>query len=771
MRLARRRGIALILALLTTVILVTLSMAFMSLSLSEARTSRTYGYEETSVQAASAAIELAIVYMGHGTDLNTWEFKDWPNPSGQPSMAFGFYNVLRATPDGVANMISPSPQLSVSVLNITQDPGLEAFVPKNVSAAEQTRIRGDLRRLRFNYPPNSRPVLGQDLQYDADVVVEPILLDRNQGRHDYRLISTARIYQAAPSVQQIPPGQEPVATRVIEARVKESSFDYAHFVANARSWNVQGYTIDTLPYAQPNNPNGPLADLTDYVKIPNKYIEDGPMRIDGQAPVDPSATQSRQRVVGSSGNLHFSAGLQDGDVRFTHKLFINQPNNVYEDQDIDDGSMGGFNAGLNPSAMRVGIPDFRNQDMILASQLVVDPNGNPPDRSGYIPVATSEIPGVTNLADAPKPAPDPSLGPFQEYQTVYDETTNSMKQVIKDFDFRPRFPNVEVTLDGENIHVLKRDTKTNAVIPGSEQDLTVRQLKMGVLYVQGGNVVVKTAGNADSNTGKFRGRLSIVAAEDPEREAFDSNSPNAIYCQAAREYLNYQKQRWQQAVTSGNQLPPLSDFPTPPYTATQLQQAAASGLISKAPPTGVAGTHVYWPAPDAELDSNGNPIKSKVEREGNLIIADDVVYDQNAGNSLGLFAQNFVLLNDNTPSDTLTVDAVLMSKERSVSLDWDNTGRQNYNTWLEMMRSKNASGEKMERTISIKGSVIGEYIDVEGDEKGRGYVSQKFEYDLALRNQNPPFMPRPNLAQLSGGYRFMILHYLDRGSLSTAGLI
>ena len=65
--LRRRRGVALILALLTTVILVTLSLAFMSLSLSEARTSRSYGYVETSVQAASYGLEYALTYMGRGT--------------------------------------------------------------------------------------------------------------------------------------------------------------------------------------------------------------------------------------------------------------------------------------------------------------------------------------------------------------------------------------------------------------------------------------------------------------------------------------------------------------------------------------------------------------------------------------------------------------------------------------------------------------------------------------------------------------------------------
>jgi hypothetical protein len=768
----RRRGVALILAMLTTVILVTLSLAFMSLSLSEARTSRAYSYEETSVQAASYGLEYALVYMGNGrgdgSGHNTWEVKAWPNPGGDPAFNFGFYNVLRRTEEPIT--VSG---LRVTVSDISQDPSLASLVPANLPPAEQARMRLDLRRIRIldaSDKPGLIP-LGPDLGFVCDIVVDPILLERNQGRHDYRLISTARILQ-------IPPGgvasvnQQPVATRVVEARVKESSFDYAHFVANARTWNVQGHTINSLPVQDPSLPQQPLADLSDYVMIPPRYVENGPMRVDGQAPVDPddrSVPLSRRKVVGNAGNLRFAPGSREsarrGDLKFNHKLFINQFNNVYDDSDIDDATMAGFNGGLSPSAMRVGIPDFQTDHLIRAAKVRIEDT----DVSGYIQVTNSEIPGAIGSTVRPPRQTDPVLGPFYERQMVPNEQ-GQLEPVVKQFDYRPRFPNVEVTLNGDRVRVVKRDTATGAEI-GVPQEFSQSQLKMKLLYVEGGNVVVKTAGNADSATGKFRGRLSIVAGESPSRESMQTN-PNTIYSPAARQFFDMEKARWDRDSRAGT-TEALESYKTPPYTIRDLRQAKASNpdLITSEIPTDLPDTHPLWPAPEAEVNSQGEPVKYKVEREGNLGVVDDVVYDKTAGNSLGLFAQNFVFLNDSTPSLKLTIDAVMMSKERSVSLDWDNSLRQNYTNWLEMMRGKDANGEPMQRTVKIRGSVIGEYIDVEGDAQGRGYVNQEFEYDLGLRNANPPFMPRPNLAELAGGYRYMILHYLDRGSLSTAGLL
>ena len=180
-----------------------------------------------------------------------------------------------------------------------------------------------------------------------------------------------------------------------------------------------------------------------------------------------------------------------------------------------------------------------------------------------------------------------------------------------------------------------------------------------------------------------------------------------------------------------------------------------------------------WPEPPLEVTNDGSR-KYSVEREGNVVVASNVTYDGNVGNSLGLFAQNFVLLNYNPPrgangEQKMQIDAIMMSKERSISLDWDNTGRQDVASWNALMTPQPDVANQ--RTIEIKGAVIGEYIDVEGDSAGRGFSKQIFTYDPSLRNASPPFMPRPDLASLPGGFRYMILHYLDRGSLSTAGVL
>ncbi|MBN9416374.1 MAG: hypothetical protein J0I12_13100 [Candidatus Eremiobacteraeota bacterium] len=760
--LRRRRGVALILALLTTVILVTLSLAFMSLSLSEARTSRSYSYEETSVQAASYGLEYALTYMGRGTvpGQQIWDTRPWPNPGGTPSTAFGFYNVLRAQTGALSSYqeipSAPGQTIGVTVTNITQDPTLESFVPASLSNQEKLQLRQDLRRIRIcDQNLNPRLIsLNSELAFTCDVVVEPILLSRGQGRHDYRLISTARVFTLANGgATNI---YAPVATRVVEARIKESSFDYAHFIANGRTWNVNGYTPGTTP-----NMNG--QDLADYVVIPKDYVEQGPMRVDGQdAAAAPSGSVERH-VKEQAGNLRFLSNSAQNGPQFNYKLTINQPANVYPD-DVTDSTMAGFSAGFVPRSARVGIPDFRQEDMKLAAKYVVRDT----DQSGLIEIATSSIPGARGSSLAAPKSGDPTDPFYDGVETVVD--ANGVAQTVrKPVDFRPRFPNVEVVLNKDQIQIQTKSTLDGSVI--NSRTIQQDQLQSGLLYVQGGNVVVKT-----DPTNKFQGKLSIVAGEDPNRDGFTPND-SSIYSEAARAYYTSLKNKWDQTlVTTGFKPTNPEAYPTPPYTVAQLRAAhAADPTVVPDVEPGMPGAQILWPAPAVERDSLGNKVRYTTEREGNVVIADDVKYNDKAGNQLGLFAQNFVLLNDNTPRDPvtgeekLTIDAVLVSKERTVSMDWDNTGRQNPDTWKELMTPRTTG--QPQRKIAINGSVIGEYIDVEGDQLGRGYKNQDFKYDLSLRNANPPFMPRPDLAALPGGFRFMILHYLDRGSLSTAGLL
>ncbi|MBX3165862.1 MAG: hypothetical protein KF760_00565 [Candidatus Eremiobacteraeota bacterium] len=762
--LRRRKGVALILALLTTVILVTLSLAFMSLSLSEARTSRSYGYEETSVQAASYGLEYALTYMGRGTvpGQSIWEWKRWPNPGNNPSLNFGFYNVLaeQTGPVTVGQEIpsAPDQRIAAIVTKLPQDTLLRAFIPANLPQADKDQLELDLRRISI-VDQNLKPRLIQlnsDLAFTCDVVVEPILLSRGQGRHDYRLISTARVYALANGAEVNV--NAPVASRVVEARVKESSFDYAHFIANGRTWNVNGYTPGTTP----SNANG--TDLADYVVIPKDYVEQGPMRVDGQD-VDSSPAGSIERhVKEQAGNLRFLANSAENGPKFSHKLTINQPANVYPD-DVTDSTMSGFTAGFVPRSARIGIPDFRQEDMKLAAKLVVKDS----DQSGLIEIPTAAIPGARGSALAAPKSSDPT-NPFYDGTEVVTDSDGNTRTVNVPVDFRPRFPNVEIVLNKDQIQIQTRSTLDGSIT--DSRTIKQDQLQSGLIYVQGGNVVVKT-----DPTNKFQGKLSIVAGEDPNRDGFTPND-SSIYSEAARGYFTALKNEWDQTVlTTGLKPADVGRYPTPPYTIAQLNEGRTRFGADVVPPveSGMPSGQLLWPAPPVERDQLGNKVRYTTEREGNVVIADDVKYNEKSGNQLGLFAQNFVLLNDNTPKDPvtgeekLTIDAVLVSKERTVSLDWDNTGRQPAASWKELMAPR-AAGQP-QRQIAINGSVIGEYIDVEGDQLGRGYKNQEFKYDLSLRNANPPFMPRPDLAALPGGFRFMILHYLDRGSLSTAGIL
>ena len=454
--LRRRRGVALVLALLTTVILVTLSLAFMSLSLSEARTSRSYGYEETSVQAASYGLEYALTYMGRGTvpGQQVWESKPWPNPGGSSSTAFGFYNVLKAQTGAITagQEIPPAPgqRIAVTVLNITQDPTLEAFVPATLSNQDKIQLRQDLRRLRIcdqNLNPRLIP-LNSDLGFTCDIVVEPVLLSRGQGRHDYRLTSTARVYALANGASVN--ANVPVATRVVEARIKESSFDYAHFIANGRTWNVNGYTPATTPRVDGT-------DLADYVVIPKDYVEQGPMRVDGQDAAAAAPNSVERHVKEQSGNLRFLPNSAQNGPKFQYKLTINQPANVYPD-DVTDSTMGGFTAGFVPRSRRIGIPDFRQEDMKLAAKYVVKDT----DQSGLIEIPTSSIPGARG-STVPAPKSGDASDPFYDgTETVFDSSGNP-HVVRKSVDFRPRFPNVEVTLNKDQIQIQTRSTLDGSV--------------------------------------------------------------------------------------------------------------------------------------------------------------------------------------------------------------------------------------------------------------------------------------------------------------------
>lgn len=287
-------------------------------------------------------------------------------------------------------------------------------------------------------------------------------------------------------------------------------------------------------------------------------------------------------------------------------------------------------------------------------------------------------------------------------------------------DARPSFAKIEVTLDGNNVTIRK-------VNGGASKQLysgPATGINNGVIAVEGGNVEVKQGANP------WTGRLTINADDVADRATPEDGSTksyplggNTIYADAARDYF--------------------TDNPhvKPPYTAKQITGNPTADNSKK-----------YWPPPAAE-----------VEREGNVQITSDITYGAGGAEapSLGLVSQNFVLLNDKAGDNSLRVDAVLMSLEHSVQFDWDNqAGNPNHDKLI---------AEGVQRTFELNGSIIGGFLDVEGDSKKRGYYKQKFSHDDNLRYQLPPAFPRwDKTASTATGvaWNWVIMNYVDKGTLN-----
>lgn len=201
-----------------------------------------------------------------------------------------------------------------------------------------------------------------------------------------------------------------------------------------------------------------------------------------------------------------------------------------------------------------------------------------------------------------------------------------------------------------------------------------------------------------------------------------------------------------------------ADFKAPPYTAAELRNASQSGAIttSVADLAGVPDDSYFWKSPTAGT-----------EREGNLVIAGDVVKKDMTNSIIGLTAENYLLLNDRTigqkaNDNELVVEAVLTSFEHSLQFDWDNTSNNRVDQTYSVARAAGFDGK-----IILRGSMLAPFSDVEGDLQGRGYPRQEFLHDSDLARQSPPFQPRTLLSEYPNdqvSIAWTIISFKDRTS-------
>ncbi len=784
----RPRGISMILALFTVAVLITLSITFLALAHNESRSSRSGYFQAASLQACNWALDYLINYM-----------QAPPNLTGGSSMQFTSltdrYFTLRIH-DGAG---MPGGMFRGYPVRVRQG-----------TTAQRTIFFGD------PFIPTRIPI-GNELEAVVEMDFSTVTVDTTaiEGQPQrYTVSIRSRVYR------QGDPLTSPLASRQVDVRLLEDSATRRKTNENDVSWDVQG------------NVPGARDELAMRVGIPEDYTETMPVRIVGHLG-DPNL---RQSWYDASGRIRYLFPPNAaGGAMFRQGVSIAQSTNLDRQGDeVDPATDAGlYSGGISRLAPRLGLPQASEPGEVFP--YITKRAGNQVERgygqykasrrqggnslSGFIEIdstagamRTGQVNPDGTISFGAAPVIDPSatdsdplpagvtLPPGEQTGKVevrnaieMDPRALSTNPAIKaQANNTPGIPNVVVTLgqgaDNDRVSIQLEGKYSGQLfdIPGY-QNVPISSFKEGVLYVKGGNVKVQTAPGA-----KVAGHLTIVAGEGTDREIVGvaaNQTPlydpaTSIYHQAARDFFDARDQ-------NGNLL--NRGEAGPPYSAAQL------GL------NGFPADRMFYPPP-----------KPGVEREGNLIVGSDLEYADSQPSVLGLVAQNFVMLNDRNfaaelPNPDMTVDAALLSFERSVQFDWDNTaGNPDFLSKRDVQRNLvgitgippdpgtppeaitlksgrqfaardtrilNAKGK-----IQLRGSITSRFADVEGAylqmtntvggqtytaNPHFGYTDQALIFYPYQTHVLPPNFPRYNLTRSQ--IPFTVENYIDRGAFSTEG--
>ena len=755
------RGMTLVLALFVTFLLATLSLAFVTLMMEDSRGSRSSSWQVMAAEGAEWGVQTALSYMGRGGN--------WQPAFDADRLAF--FDLLNAAqPNGTTHL--------------TASAGGTGEIKILVEAG--TDDESALRRLRLvdsQLPLGAVLRLGDELVARVEVEVRPVqvaLSSFGPGQAaQYQLISRSELFRIEDAELANP---VPVAVSVLEAQVRPEVETTALFqVQNMRSWDVQGGGL--------GNPN-----MADKILIPSEFASAGSVRVTGTDPNDPSAPWKDQ-----AGNVRFQNATSD-DMVFRGQLSVTQLNNIdasgnpvtaTDPKNFPGGVVFGSDYTPLPDAKRYLNSD-RDSDGRIGDGSEPTPAtlANADQEWGLLAAAAIEKGESTTHGESVRGyyKVDKSLVSLA-HQAAPRTPDPSSSTPLANQDFRPPVPEVQVTLkDGGYLEVnVWSASQGDSGLSSTEGNLNgvatstmgalkgplgetfhVSQLKNGVLYVEGGQVVVKSE-LSGGKAAEFEGRLQIVAAEDGTRrgqasgtETTYANAGSSIYHKAADEYFQWQKSRLTLAPSDPDYADAAS-FKAPPYTAEQLVQGAANGHVttSVSTLTSLPTTDLFWPPPVAS-----------VKREGNLVVASDIVKKEGSGSVLGLTAENYLLLGDRTLTEKsvaneIRVDGVLTSFKHSLQLDWDNTSN-NRSRVGGASAHGTISAPGFNGKIALKGSMLAPFSNVEGDLQGRGYPRQEFLHDDDLLRWSPPFQPRTLLSEYSNSQitiSWSIISFTDRSSL------
>ncbi len=758
----RKRGVALVFALFTAALLVSMSATVVALSMRHARDGSVSNYTDQALQAANWGIEAVINYMGV---TENWELN---RTTGMYKYKTSFH--LKTTDVGrygIGNTVKffikyPAYDKDIHRLSYY---GLD-YKNGKTPAGEDTWQTKDTRIIEFgDYASAANNATPYKIVYDdgtfamVTVAMTEILYPFTCQPSQYQLISVSKVYAPGKKNSAVPNSTDNgylLATRVVEARLREqTAFDFMHYVQNAKAWDVNGTDPAKCEAAR------------NVVGMPFDYKENGRLRIDGGSSVPSTA-----------GNFNFfdenaSGMIKDkdlwkfyGDVTIAgDRRNISFNSGAKWENGYDKKSNEIFLTGLRDGAPALGLPDSTDY-LEYAKQMAAGKWGG---RGTKVVNLT-----IGGNAETVKSKDGTNIDDVYYVKNTYDYAGH--EEGLTDdpsFDITPRISKIQVILDGDKVKFKKiggTDYQKSAFLPdyGGAQGIPVSSIKNGIITVTGGNVEVVSAYDSKGKPVPFTGNLTIVSDVDDSRETA-TNNPNKEYATANGSkpgaiYSNAARRLYEDKELGGVDNPP-------PYSQRDLADFTHDKKFDRS-----KTEKCIVPVP-VQVGSEGKSKyeKTQQEREGNTIIASDIKYGDGQSR-LGIVAKNFVLLNEmnQVPGASeadivkqlkeLSVDAVLMSLDHSVQFDWDNWA---FNKNHNLLMNTNA---KDARTFKLNGAIVSGFLDVEGDNHYRGYYIQNFQHDENIRYQLPPSMPRWDRTAGPTGrgvvWNWMILNYIDNGALN-----
>ena len=784
----KRRGVALVFAMFTVALLMSLSTTVVGLSIRHARSGLEVDFAGQALAACNWGVEAILNYI---SDDDAWNVNYYYG-SKEVSNPYKDTRTLCTTKD------------DGSKLSAIKALGRSDVVPTVVSLDKtkrndyglaDTTTNGFL--VRFSTPtgplvffPSSGNGPHSTMDDNESFAINEVAIGEDRstvvgGVGVMHIISYTRVYKgdvftdvtskvnAAYASGAVGPDAYPteglLATRVTETWARPSSVqDYLHIIQNGRSWRAQGINLDgangLFEQYQSGNDQALKNGLLN-CGFPEGYEENGRLRIDGGTRMK----DARGGVVIDGSAQFFNYNKSSNYASFASELTQQRSKDTiaYANSSGHDYLGSVLGGGINDSCDSIGLPQS-------GENANYDKNGNKiykayEDRKTYQSFAKETAKDTTGQKGTTKCAYDigGKVGKVNSdaskvYVNSYPKTTSGANSVPDVFartdgdDVRPSFAKIVVTLgEGDKVTI----TKVNEAVPASNSHRSAvlysgkaSKINNGIISVTGGNVEVQSETNSKGEPAKFSGQLTVVADVEATREdslnyynddkGASIKSASSIYSDAAREYYDNHPDQ------------------SPPYKVSTVRKDSQRTINDKCL-TAANDAAYIWPTPTSEA----------TEREGNVYVTSDIACKNDTTGvrgCVGIVAKNYVSLNDKTLSkknpggstasssgvgkETLSIEAMLYSFDKSVQFDWTNDAG---NTAAQFQRLKTHAKDRL---FKLTGSVVSSELDIEGSEEGVGYIQQEERSNVGIDNA-PPFTPA-----YSGEIGWVILNTIDRGS-------